>query len=506
MIHLAAFGLAIETVLFVLAGFHFFRRRGYTLAEVGASAILGIFAAFSLIHQIDIFVGLPWLGHVLASMALLGGIIDGWRRWPVLIGSFRSVGHFIVQERIPCLIIAGAWAVMGGVTVAGLTATDAQISMMAGIGWTHGNPIALSAIQPILPLNATALFYHTSCLGLPPGACGFGLLAHLAIGLSTYALARRYAWSPMAMTITLLVMSMPRLVTLSLRPTAELISVAAVTVCVLLIYRLVEQHQIWDLHFFLLCLGFSVYAHPMSLALVPVLILLLAVLMTRRHGWLMWRELLADRPILTVVVILVAMGLGQVPVISLNAAHHHPLLGTAVVFDTDGIIGATANLIRYLFTSIDPTKAVRDALVWLIRVDLTQVMTGLYNTLVVSLFGRSGASAPFIPVFSGSGPVGFGPFAALMILPAMVHAALRGPRRLKALSVAWAGYLYLAALILAWTTDNLVVLTPLFIANGFMVAFFLPPWRLRRRGMRLLQLFAFLVLAATLIDSVCLPP
>lgn len=120
---------------------------------------------------------------------------------------------------------------------------------------------------------------------------------------------------------------------------------------------------------------------------------------------------------------------------------------------------------------------------------------------VVSLFGRSGASAEFVPVFSGSGPAGFGPAAALLVLPAMMHAALRGPRRLKALSVAWAGYLYLAALILAWTADNLIVLSPFYVANGFMVAFFLPPWRLRRRGMRLLQVLFVLLLALSVIGN-----
>jgi hypothetical protein len=83
----------------------------------------------------------------------------------------------------------------------------------------------------------------------------------------------------------------------------------------------------------------------------------------------------------------------------------------------------------------------------------------------------------------------------LLVLPAMIHALLHGPRRLKAVSVAWSGYLYLAALVVAWHPGSLAVPTPLFAANGFMVAFALPPWRLRRRGMRLLQSAFTLLLA-----------
>ena len=99
---------------------------------------------------------------------------------------------------------------------------------------------------------------------------------------------------------------------------------------------------------------------------------------------------------------------------------------------------------------------------------------------------RSGAAA-FTPSFTGGGGLGFGPFVPLLVLPATVHAFLRGPRRLKAVSLAWAGYLYLSALVLAWQPDSIGVLTPLFATNGFVVAFSLPPYRLRRRGMRLLQ-------------------
>ena len=169
----------------------------------------------------------------------------------------------------------------------------------------------MAITDPIPPINATALFYHTARFGLGPNACGFGLLAHMAVGFSTYALARRYAWPTMAMTVTLMVLSMPRLVFLGLWPSAELVSTAAITFSMVLIYRLVEQHRSGDLRFFLLCILFSIYANPMSIALAAVMALLLVVVMIRRHGWLMWRELLAAKPLLTVLPLFAGHGVGS---------------------------------------------------------------------------------------------------------------------------------------------------------------------------------------------------
>ena len=146
-----------------------------------------------------------------------------------------------------------------------------------------------------------------------------------------------------------------------------------------LIYRLLEQHQPGDLRFFFLCILFSIYANPMSIALVPVMGLLLVVIMIRRHGWLLWRELLTAKPLLTVLTLLPAIGLAQVPVFAWNLAHDHPLIGTAIAFDTDGILGAAANLVRYLFISFDPTEPVQRMLVWLVGLDLRGLVTGIYE-------------------------------------------------------------------------------------------------------------------------------
>ena len=504
-----ALGLTAETAVFVLAGFSWFLSMEYTIAGAGAGAIVSVFMALSLIHQISLFIGSPLPGFIMEPVALATILLFGIRRLPHLFRKLASAMRLVRQELFSGLTIAAAWSAMAGLVAAGWLSTD---HLLAAPPWNglmtgslHGGLVRMAITDPIPPINATALFYHTARFGLGPNACGFGLLAHMAVGFSTYALARRYAWPTMAMTVTLMVLSMPRLVFLGLWPSAELVSTAAITFSMVLIHRLVEQHRSGDLRLFVLCILFSIYADPMSIALAAVMALLLVVVMIRRHGWLMWRELLAAKPLLTVLLFLPAMGLAQIPVFALNLAHDHPLVGTVIAFDNDGILGAAANLIRYLFISFDPTEPVQRMLVWLVGLDLSRLVMGIYNSLVAPVFGNAGVDGSFALIFSGSGGKGFGPFALLLVLPAMIHALLRGPRRLKAVSVAWTGYLYLAALVVAWRPDSLAALSPLYAANGFVVAFALPPWRLRRRGMRLLQT-AFALLLAWSIVSAGWPP
>lgn len=504
-----ALALTAETVIFAMAGFAWFRSMGYTFAEAGAGAVVSLFVVLSLVHQFCMFIGSPWPAYILECAALAAILFFG-RRWlPQLSGHLASATGMLRREALSGLTLAGGWAVMAGLLAFGWLSADyfqpvhPWNELIAG--WKYGGLGRMAATDPIPVLNTQALFFHTARFGLGPNACGFGLLAHMAVGFSTYALARRYGWPAMALTVTLMVLSMPRLVFLGLWPSSELVSSAAIAFGLVLIYRLIEQHQPADLRMFLLCILFSIDSHPTNIALVPVMVLLLLVVMIRRHGWLLWREMATANPFLTALALLPALGLAQIPAGVLNLANGHPLFGSAVAVDNVGILGAAANLVRYIFISVDPTEPIRQMLAWLVGIDLNRLLVGIYNTLVAPIFGYAGVQASFYPVLSGSSQMGFGPFACLLVLPAMIHALMRGPRRLKALCVAWGGYLYLAALLVNWQPGNIAFLSPLFAANGFVVAFSLPPWRLRRRGMRLLQV-DFAILFAWSIARAGWPP
>lgn len=498
----AALGLTVETALFTGAAFIWLRSREYTFAEAAAGAVILVLMGFSLIHQLSFFLGSKVFGYLFESIALGAVVVTGVRYLPRLSLDLSAAKGMLRQHLLAGVTLLAVWAAMIGIMVAEWFSPD-DISMVASStgalnGLLSGGAWKMPATGPIPVLNAPALFFHTSRFGLGTGACGFGILCHMAIGFSTYALARRYAWPPMALTVSLMVLSMPRLVFLGLRPSQELLTSTAIVFALVLIYRLIEQHRPADLRILFLCLFFSIDSNPMSIGLVPVMTILLLVVMIRRHGWLLWRELMQSRPLVTALALPPALVLAQVPVFAVNLIHGRPLLGAPVPWDNDGPLDALANLVRYLFVMVDPTEPIRRLVDWMVGVDLGRLMTGIYSSLVIPVFSRIGIQAPFHPVLSGDGSMAFGPFAVLLVVPAMIHAMWRGPRRLKALTVAWIGYLYLASLVVTWQPGNIASLSPLFAANGFLVAFWLPPWRLRRRGMRLLQADFALLMAWSL--------
>ncbi len=500
--------LSGETVLFVIAGFVWLRSSGYTLAEAGAGAVIMVFMTISLIHQLSFFLGSVWPSRFLEMAGIVTAVTWCIRQFRPIGRHLSSVVAFFRKEPFPMAILFVSWGCMAAMILIGWISSDHPTASFAwkevAGGW-RGGILHRDAARAITPLNTAALFFHGERFGLSPHVWGIGLMAHVAAGLSAYALARRYAWPPMALTITLMVLAMPRLLMLARWPDSELIMASAVTYAMVLIYRLVEQHRAGDLLFFLLCISFSISVNPLSLALCLVMFLLLILMMIRRHGWIMWRELMMTHPFLFAIVIFLSLALAQIPVFAWNLSNGHHLFGTSTVSGEDGILGAVANLLRYLLICFDPTEPFGRLIHWLIGLDLKNMVVQVHRVLVVFLLHQEGGVVPFTPIFSGDGGAGFGPFAMLLFVPAMAHALIRGPRRLKAVNMAWLGYLYICALMVTWSKDNIVLLTPLFAANGFVVAFFLPPWRIRRRGMQILQTTIAVLLAGFLILTHWLP-
>ena len=480
--------LCLEVGGFVLIAAALLRTTGYTVAESGAVAIMAVLAMLGLVHQIDFFTGSPWPGIVFETTVTIVCLRFAVRRIGMVGPLLAAARQCFRVAPLPASILAVAWTAMAGIIVSGWFAADLTVAL-----------VGPALTPPAAPLGGTALFYHAARFGLSPDAFGMGLLSHMAIGLATYALARRHAWPPMALTVCLIVLSMPRLTLVGLHPSTETTTTVSAVVAIVLLFRLLEQHRSVDLWLFMTAALSTIGGEPMSLALALVLMLLAAVTMIRRHGWPLCRQMVTSRPWLAVLMLVPAAALAQLPVFLLNLSSGDPLFGTVVAFDTDGIFGATANLLRFMLVSVDPTGSVARLLDWLVGLDLYHLMMAIDRLVIDRLFGQAGASVPFEAVFSGGGQMGFGPIAPLLILPSLGYALIRGTRRLKAMAVAWGGYLYLAALIVAWQPACLALLTPLFAANGVMLAFAIPPWRLRHRGRRLLQILCALLLAGSLV-------
>jgi hypothetical protein len=360
---------------------------------------------------------------------------------------------------------------------------------------TKGIFPSAEASNPMLPffsINHAVLSHMFLRAHTDIGVNLFGLMAYVCIVCSTYALARRYAWPPTALTVSLVVMSMSRLVYHAVSPGTEIIPAAAALFCVLAVFRSVERMNIRDLLLLLLGIGFSISGGREGVIFPVVLIALSLMLLIRRHGRVVLWALIVDNKWKVLGAMVPMLIFSQVWLGLINIKFSGAWMGSQVTTDlslnTDGLQGALGNMLRYLLESFHLSLPVELFCRKVLGFSMLHLFQDIHSALPGFMGGVRGATEPFYVVWAPNSCYSwFGPFGFLLVFPALGYAILRGPRRLKALAVALAGYFYLITLIFSWSPGNARLLTVFFVCGGFSIALLLPPWRLTRKGNRVLQ-------------------
>ena len=501
---LIAFVAMAEIALFALAGLVLFRRWGFTLAEAAAVAALLPAMLVSFLLQVGFLAGaLDWIPWVLA--------LAGGAALVCTFGERRVIGRLSRQAvrfgREHPLAVGGLLLALGLLLLASLAPSPA----IPPVGW---DPAAWSAwgvssssapgATPqqdlaLVPLNALVLgrVFAGRFLGCAAGL--FAWSAYLSICFATYALSRRYAWPPMAITATLLVVSMPRLVFQAVSSGAEIIPAAAALLFLLLLYRSVERPDIKDFLMMLLTLAFSISGGRLCLVFAAVGLGLAAVVLFRRHGGLIWWDLVRQAPTAALAALVPLLIFSQAWLFGLNLLAGQNWVGSppgvAWAFNGGGLAGFAGNLVRYGLQALDLTPPLESLALRLFGVDWGGGLQWVHDRLLPAALASRGVAAPFVVRGMPRAEMAwFGPLAGFLILPALGWAFAKGARRLKALALTLGAYLLLVALIAAWMPGNARYFTVFFVCAGCTVAFLLPPWRMTRRRRRWLQIAAIALL------------
>jgi hypothetical protein len=312
-------------------------------------------------------------------------------------------------------------------------------------------------------------------------------MAYGSIGFATYALSRRHAWPPAALSATLVVLCMPRLVNPLLASPPELITTAAAMFVLMSLYRIIESLRLDDVLMLVLGLSCTWSPHPMGWMLPSILVFLILLLIHRRHGWVHLSHLVREHLWLTIAVTGVA--------VMMSPAWHHftGFIGQSsrpiLPYNTEGLSGAADNLLRHVIQvlQINPSAHLR---VWPIGLWWQEILEGIYQSIIHMLGGNFGSEAQF----NLSTDAGFGPLSLILMLPAVGYSLAQGPRRLRSVAISIGWYWFLLVLIPAWQPPNIQLLTPLMTISGLTVAFFLTPWRFSRTGQFTLNLICLLSL------------
>ena len=485
------------------AAFFLFLKKGNAFAESAAYAIITIFMLLSFIHQISFITGIPIIATGLETFFLLASLLLIFKHRPYIPGIFKALKSVAFINPIAftflgvCLIYMAIHAILP-------VPKEFQNELYAVALYEKNGffPLGATAEFPtFLPVNHLILF-NTFLWVDPADIGGFCFLAYLSIGFSTYALARRYSWQGTAFTTSILVMSMPRLVVQAIYPGTQIISVAVALFCILALYRSCERPTLMDLLLLILGLFFCISENISTMIFAPILFVLSCVVLFRRHGIAVWTSLLGKNPY-------ALLAIGPVIIFSqswlflsnyLNKASW-PGPFSAIPFNPDGIQGALANFIRYMFEGFNAAIPIELSLETIFKWSMAETLEAFYDFSVIPFLGDSGAAQVFHLAWNPGGMFSFGPVGFFLVLPALMYAVLKGPRRLKAVAIAFFVYFYLASLILAWTPGNGRFFEIFYVCSGFSIAFFLPPWRFTKTKRRAFQAAGCILLFLTLLAA-----
>jgi len=287
---------------------------------------------------------------------------------------------------------------------------------------------------------------------------------------------------------------------------------SAAVFCLLAIYRVVEQPDSKDLLLFILGLFFGVSGNDLGFLFPIILALLACVLLFRRHGALTWWKLIIGcRWYVLALVILPLFIFSQCWLFAYNQQMYGQWIEFAesgvFTLNADGIVGALANMMRYFMSSADFMLPAEQLCRHVFGFSPTDSLMGFYQLAIEPYFGNRGAASAFDFAWMSDARLSwFGPFGFLLVLPSLLYALIRGPRRLKAIAIALTGYFYIITLIPAWHPENVRFFTLLFACGGYFSAFFLPPWRLTRTRKRVLQIACILLLGYACWSNASLMP
>ena len=497
----------VELGLYSLAGWTLFRGWGATLAESAAYALMAVLMWLSFLFQLAFLIEVPWLAILAEAAGAVFCLFVLVRNRPLIRSLGRSLKYFILEFPVPAAILILLWtclAVQALFLPPGTGHWDelVRVLLIEGRGSMFPGAAQQSAAlieSPCYPVNHLILSHLILRWGTDLGISLTGFMAYMVIGLATYALARRFSWPPTAITVTMVTVSLPRLVFLSLTPSQEIVAAAAAVFCLLAAFRLVEQPNAPEFLWLILGLLFSVSGNSLGFVFPAVLAALIFVILFRRHGVRIWGRFLIRRPWMSILALLPAFFFSQAWLYAHNLSRQGYWMGPPgaedFVKNSDGIQGALANLVRYFFESINFTRPVDLICQWAAHFSPVNMLNGVYNALFAPLFGNLGAVQPFALTWSpNEALVWFGPFGFLLILPAFLYSFLRGNRRLKAIVTGLAAYFYLVTLIAAWAPGNVRFFTVVFACGSFTAAYFLPPWRFSQSGQRWLQIFCVLLI------------
>ena len=258
--------------------------------------------------------------------------------------------------------------------------------------------------QAVFPVGSDILhhiflrFYTDYGIGI------FSFLAYVSIGLGTYALCRRYTSSQISLMATLVIISLPEVVYQSTSTKNDIITAATAIFCFLTVHRLLEKLTLTDVILLTLGLAFGISAKTSFLGFILPFSLFFGLLLLKKYKVGVLIKLIADNSLPFILLIIPIVILSQLWLF----IHNHYFLGgwsgaetfTSIHKQSDGLKGAVANLVRYVFQSVHFLKLGDILFESISGLTLSNTLQNTYDSWLQPLLGDAGIGEDFTPAFN----------------------------------------------------------------------------------------------------------
>ncbi len=506
--------ILIEILIFCLGGIFLTFHIEEKLSESISKGIFISILIFSFIFQLSFILGHPNFSFILEGITLFFCLFIIRKNLSKLRQISTIIHKFIQQYKIISLIVTTVWTYLAlqAILIPPANWDSMTYNLARVLLFQQEKSIFLTQVsterQAVFPIGSDILHHAFLRFYTDYGIGIFSFLAYLSIAFGTYALARRYTSRKYSLITTLIIISLPELVLQSTSTKNDIFTAATAIFCLILFHRIITNINVKDLLLLPIAISFGFSCKTTFIAFAFPFICCFLLLVLKKYSFSYLFNIIKKNK-LKFSLILLPISI-FFPILTYLHSHFYfgTWAGTVGMVETlqhsDGLKGALANLVRYLFQSMDFLELSN-----LIPINeeenISQILLKVYNIIFDPLFGqngaigKNGAQQPLFSInFSTDEDLSwFGPLGFFIVIPSIFYCLIKGNLFLSGLALNLLIYSFIVSYKIVWLPWNCRFFTLFFASSGVLVAYVLQQLKLKHIILKLITLLSIFILIYT---------
>ncbi len=519
----------IEILILCTGGTLYSFRTGEKISESLAKGLFLCALTMSFCFQIAFLLGEPKISFFLEIIFCgfsLYLIKTKWQKFKELL---RGIRIFFLQHKLSLSILSILWIYLFlmAVILPPFNWDSMSYNLSRIFLFQQEKSLFLTNVSTerlaVFPVGADILHHSLLRFYTDYGIAIFSFIAYLIICFGTYALSRRYAKPQHSLTATFIIASLSELVLQSTSTKNDIWTASVAVICFILIHRILTSINIEDLVLLPITLAFGISCKTTFVAFGLPFTCLFSLLLLKKYQWKYLLKILSQYNLYFLLSILPILVFFPLFHFYHNYIHFGSWQGSEWFVShhkhSDGIIGTTGNIVRYLLQSIDFLEPSEQMFKWVTSklsnqegYTITDVLVNFYNQYFYPIFENKGImdSHEFFKTISNNKGYSFfitrtnaddyswfGPFAFFLIIPSLIFALIKGDLYLKLVSVNLIAYFLIVCNQVGWQPWANRFFSLFFASSGITVAYLFAQLKVNKLIYNVLIFLSLIILTYT---------